>query len=103
MLCSVPEAKSELSTDESSYIFEPLFSLKDETDKNGNTKKSYNTVLELSYDEENQMYHYNLSSSIRYVFALYSLAVPHLPSSLKELNGKNPAPRIPQLSMPRAD
>lgn len=36
-----------------------LFSLKDETDKNGNTKKSYNTVLELSYDEENQMYHYN--------------------------------------------
>ncbi len=36
-----------------------LFSLKNETDKNGNTKKSYNTVLELSYDEENQMYHYN--------------------------------------------
>lgn len=39
--------------------FNNLFNIENETDENGNTKTSYDTVLELSYDEENNMYHYN--------------------------------------------
>ena len=39
--------------------FGDLFTVSDETDSNGNTKKSYETKFEFAYDENTSMYSYN--------------------------------------------